>query len=103
LLWWYWPRAGLKIAAPEQAKSVPAFAVAAVVEKEALSEGPYVPSPTRRSADIVGQGLPPGTGHGSTWLVVTMAATRVSTRMVRMELPQVFTQSSPHSAPLTSM
>jgi len=31
LLWWYEPRAGGKIATPEQAKSVPALAVAAVV------------------------------------------------------------------------
>src|SRR5436190_1754718 len=68
-----------------------------------LFGGPYVPSPTRLSDEIVGQGLPLGAGQGSTWLVVRSAATRVSTRSVDTELPQFLMQSMPHSRELTSM
>src|SRR3990172_2808352 len=84
--WWYVPRALLKFACDDQAKSVPAFAVLGTLPNPATIEAsPNDPSPRRLSAEF-GWGFPPR-GHGVFCVTgSSMFATRVCSRPVSIEL-----------------
>src|SRR5882762_7699646 len=104
LLWWYCPRAGLKIACGLNAKSVPALAVAGQIVTPSVqspTDLSYVPSPNRLSAEL-GCELPLGSGQGVACVTgSSMLATRVSMRIDVRSLDQSrsssqnFTQPSP--------